>query len=240
MDYRYCGNGERKTDQLRLHRIERIGLGIETDKTGLSRAALIQSSRTAASRIVTYFVVSIFAVESGDTRIRKLARRCSIAPLATAALAGFAGAWATASPVLMEVPASRSGPLASAPIPPRSWPALLVLASQSQVVATRRVSVPNSIASGMRPALAHLVARGTARRIKIQRHIGTQLHQLCGNRRAISALAMMFSRRLTCLISPARVQQRIEIAELFQKLAAVFGPIPGIPGTMSDRVTHQR
>ena len=53
------------------------------------------------------------------------------------------------------------------------------------------------------------------------------------DRRAMSANSIRFSRRLFCLISEARSSSSSKVLYSSSKSAAVFGPMPGTPGTLS-------
>ena len=51
--------------------------------------------------------------------------------------------------------------------------------------------------------------------------------------RALSAFSISFSRRLGCLISPARASSVSRSPYSLMSSAAVFTPMPGTPGTLS-------
>jgi len=83
------------------------------------------------------------------------------------------------------------------------------------------ISLAASIASTLRSS--SVVGTGAARSSVTSRF----------EMRAFSAFAIRFSRRLGCLISPARASSDSRSPNAVISSAAVFTPIPGTPGTLS-------
>ena len=103
-------------------------------------------------------------------------------------------------------------------------------------VARRRgvVSVVNSIA--LRKAIS-LRASGSAHASVVERHLDRHVVDRactsCFEMRAFSAFSISASRRLGCLISPARASSVSRSPYSLISCAAVLTPMPGTPGTLS-------
>ena len=99
--------------------------------------------------------------------------------------------------------------------------------------ATRRVSVENSIV--FRNAISLGPSGCCSTNSSRPSVTGTSSFSLTSSRemRALSALSMIVSRRFSCLISPARSRSVSRSPNCSRSCAAVFGPMPGTPGTLS-------
>ncbi|MCY1234572.1 hypothetical protein D9M72_471570 [compost metagenome] len=99
--------------------------------------------------------------------------------------------------------------------------------------ATRRVRVVNSIALRKAISLGPFCGSRLSSSSGTSSGVSVLSSTSWRDRRARSALAMMFSRRLACLISPARASSVSRSPYSSSSWAAVFGPMPGMPGTLS-------
>ena len=126
-----------------------------------------------------------------------------------------------------------SGPCTSVRVAPSRFAASTSAASVSVASATRRVSVVNSMA--LRKAISFGPFGGCSSKSSSPSVTGTSFFSVTSSReiRALSALAMMVSRRFSCLISPARASSVSRSPNSSSSCAAVFGPMPGMPGTLS-------
>jgi hypothetical protein len=138
----------------------------------------------------------------------------------------------TASPAWRRRPAPWSSTAAgSHPASPRR------ASTPTSASATRRVSVVNSMRlAGSRAA--HFGSGSGARRwsqadVRAARP-ALSSHQVALTCARASANSMRFSRRLGCLISPARTQAGFRGRHIrWMSWAPVFTPMPGTPGTLS-------
>ena len=99
--------------------------------------------------------------------------------------------------------------------------------------ATRRVNELNSIA--LRKAISRLWSGSCTARSPIGTSSLTLVSSVTSffDSRALSALSMSAWRRLSCLISPARLSSVSRSPYSPISCAAVFTPMPGTPGTLS-------
>ncbi len=133
-----------------------------------------------------------------------------------------------------------SGPCAGAPPPPVSAsprssasPARSRPESTPVLSATRFVSAVNSIA--LQKATAFAPSTASTARSSSGTSSGTSVESVTSLRemRACSANSIRFSRRFCCLISGARESSVSRSPYSSRSCAAVFGPMPGTPGTLS-------
>ena len=182
------------------------------------------------SRTATYCVVSTFSFTAACARLS--ASAAGVSPAAGASLLPPSVA-ACFSPDAASPPEPTSGPCASSPRSTSTAAGSISAASVPLASATRRVSVENSIA--FRKPISFGPFGGWRTKSSSPSATGTSSFSRTSSReiRALSAFSMIDSRRLFCLISAARARTVSRSPYSSRSCAAVLGPIPGTPGTLS-------
>ena len=141
-------------------------------------------------------------------------------------------AWRRAS-ATSPAPAPMSGPCASPPRSTRTAAGVIAAGSAPVASATRRISAENSMV--FRNAISRGASVGVSLRSASEAVSGTSSFNRTSSReiRALSAWSTIDWRRLSCLISPARANSVSRSPNWPKSCAAVFGPMPGTPGTLS-------